>query len=179
MKDYSIEYGHIYTDKEFCKEQIDSIVSKNEMVKKISLKGGSFETVVMIDDYSPIKEDKFDYGLFYEKLNEYHGYPNVLIRESELFDTNLKVIDLMKNNSLKKQLVGNIEKNGRHTCSLFISSWYMIRLGLIDNDFGISPCRKLINILDEKHSASERNAKQIISNVFGKITLNRIQNIYL
>lgn len=177
--DVSIEYGHIYTDMQFSVEHIISIEEKNRITAELDIKGSDYQTVIMVDDYSPEDGSSFNYTEFESKLKEYYGSPDVIILESDLVNTNMYVIDLMKDNSLKRQLLSNIERNERHPCSLFITSWYLIRLGLIENDFNISPCIDLINILDSRFKEPENNAKKIISSIFGKETLDRITNIYL
>ncbi len=86
-----------------------------------------------------------------------------MIRESQLISDCDNVISLIKDRQIKDDLV-NYVKKGKYPCSLFIATWYLIRLGCIDSE--IFPKQEqgksLLNILPESFKPYEDKGLDII-----------------
>jgi hypothetical protein len=156
MKKLSIEYAHIYTNSEIENEHKVAV----EYLKQHNHKENSL--VVMVDDYS-FPDPTFDYEKFSDWLTENNSKPNMIIRESQLIPDCDHVLSLIEDNQIKNDLVSYIKK-GKYPCSLFIATWYLIRLGCIESD--IFPKKeqalKLLNILPESFKSYEEKGLDII-----------------
>ena len=156
MKKISIEYAHIYTNSEIENEHKLAI----SYLKPYSNEENSL--VVMIDDYS-FPDPTFDYKKFSNWLIENNSKPNLVVRESQLIPDCDYVLSLVEDDETKNNLVSYIKK-GKYPCSLFIATWYLIRLGCIESD--IFPQQeqalKLLNILPESFKPYEEKGLSII-----------------
>lgn len=175
MKKLSVEYAHIYTNSKI----------KNE--HKIALEhlypylnNSENSLVVMVDDYS-FPDPSFDYHAFNKWLSDNNSKPNIIIRESQLIPYCDITLSLVQDKNLKQNLVNYIKK-GKYPCSLFIATWYLIRLGYIDCD--IFPKKEisenLLNILPKSFEPYEEKGLDIIKstqykNVLGVIVYEFIE----
>lgn len=159
MKKLSIEYAHIYTNSEINKEHIIALEYLGPYLNNF---GNSL--VVMIDDYS-FPDHDFDYFNFTSWLSKNNSTPNVLIRESQLVPDCDFVLSLIQNPKLKNDIVSFIKKE-KYPCSLFIATWYLVRLGCVESH--IFPksevSEKLLNILPESFKPFEEKGLDIIRN---------------
>ncbi|MBP6912502.1 MAG: hypothetical protein KBB86_01055 [Candidatus Pacebacteria bacterium] len=178
MKDFSIEYAHIYTNSKIDLEHDFSIQVLGGIYSELGLNAENSSLVVMVDDYS-FPDPTFDYTNFTNYLNEKNFRPDIIIRESQLIAVCDEVLNKINNNTLKEQLIGYV-KNKKYPCSLFIASWYMLRLGIVSSPFFDEKMQaeKLINILPKSFEPFEVKALEIINSTgFGNLT-DRIENKY-
>jgi hypothetical protein len=175
-KDISIEYAHIYTNNHIGDEQKLSLEILNDVTKENQRKDISL--VVMVDDYS-FPDPSFDYEAFTTWLREKGFQPGLVLRESQLIpscDETLKIIDDIK---LKEQ-ISDYVKTKKYPCSLFVATWYLIRLGYIKssifNENLIS--EKLVNILPSSFKPFEEKAIEIIRSTQFNEAVNKIENKY-
>jgi hypothetical protein len=156
MKKFSVEYAHIYTNEEIQKEHE---IALEYLGPHISSENS---LVVMVDDYS-FPDPTFNYINLKNWLAENNAKPNIMIRESQLISDCDYVLNLIQDGKLKNDLISYIKK-GKYPCSLFIATWYLIRLGCIDSD--IFPkeevSEKLLNILPESFKPYEEKGLNII-----------------
>jgi len=175
-KDISIEYAHIYTNQDINNEQKFSI----EILEKIisANKEKDLSLVVMVDDYS-FPDTSFDYTQFTSWLRE-EGFPaNIILKESQLITSCNKVLSLIQDKIIKKEISSYIETK-KYPCSLFIATWYLLRLGLIvDPIFDKTlVAKKLINILPLSFKPFEDKAFEIIESTNLDVFINQIENKY-
>jgi hypothetical protein len=179
MKKISVEYAHIYTNQDFnleCdvfKEQLDTLSQTTER-SDVSL-------VVMVDDYS-YPDPNFDYSSFVNHVEDSTKYIiDNLIRESELIKYCDIVLREINNPTLKSELTNWIMLNKKYPCSLFIATWYLIRLGKIEAElFGEdNTAEMLINILPSSFLKFENKGLEIIKSTKWAAFISSIQNIYI
>ena len=127
MKDLSIEYAHIYTNNKIGKEHQISINMLKEVKDQAEAQNKSISLVLLVDDYS-FPDPTFDYDAFVVWLTEQGFKPDLVFRESQLIPVCDEVLKHVKNEKLYEQLVDYV-KTKKYPCSLFISAWYLIRLG--------------------------------------------------
>ncbi len=177
QKDISIEYSHIYTNSHIGNDQKLSIDILSNVIK--GHERGHISLVVMVDDYS-FPDSSFDYKAFTEWLREQGFQPDVVLRESQLIPYCDEILLLIKDEDLKHQILSYIETK-KYPCSLFIATWYLVRLGYIksvvfDKRF---IAKRLINILPLSFKPFEDKAFEIIKSIprLSKTT-NLIKNRY-
>jgi hypothetical protein len=174
--DVSIEYAHIYTNNHIGDEQKFSLdilknIQKEYEGKKISL-------VVMVDDYS-FPDPSFDYGSFSVWLGEQGFPPNFILRESQLIPSCDELLKLVRDEKLREQITDYV-KAKKYPCSLFVATWYLLRLGYLkDQIFGSEfVAGKIVNILPESFKPFEDKAFEIMrATEFGDAVV-RIENNY-
>jgi hypothetical protein len=117
---------------------------------------------VMVDDYS-FPDTSFDYNIFSSWLEDHGFKPGCMIRESDLIPYCDMVLNIITDQRLKEELLHYV-KTKKYPCSLFVATWYLIRLGHIDN--AIFPvelrAERLINILPLSFKPYEDKAFEII-----------------
>ena len=175
MKDVSIEYAHIYTNNRITEEQALSLEILGEVQKEGS---GSTALLVMVDDYS-FPNYSFDYGTLAAWLTERGFEPDAMFRESELVPMCDEVMALVKDINLKYQLTEYV-RTKRYPCSLFIATWYLLRLGAIQHqlfDSGLI-AKRIINILPSRFIPFEEKAVQIIESTSFSGETKNIENRY-
>lgn len=158
MSKTSIEYAHIYTNQHISEEHELSL----DLLSKAISTHNNTSLVVMVDDYS-FPDPTFDYDAFVAWLDE-NGYkPDLMIRESQLIPACDTVLNLINDDRLKNQITDYV-KAKKYPCSLFIATWYLVRLGKIElpgfpEDL-IS--ESLLNILPESFKSFEDKGLEII-----------------
>lgn len=172
---YSIEYSHIYTNEVFSNKHALSVL----LLKSILEKSFTHNLCVMVDDYSPSEETSFDYNRFLSELKTLNAVPQHIIFESQLLIHNKRILDQTRSTKVGRSLASYIDRKEKHPCSLFIASWYLIRLGYMRNNWGILPAEKLINILNESFLLHERKALPIIKAFTGENLSHKINNYYI
>jgi len=176
MKDYSIEYAHIYTNSQISLEHNSSLEILENLDQELS--NATRSLVVMVDDYS-FPDPTFDYEKFLSWLGARGHAPDIIFRESQLIPHCDKVLSLMPESDLKEQIISYI-KTKKYPCSLFIAAWYLLRLGKItDNNFSTElMAKKLINILPESFKPFEDKAIEIIKETEFSDSVKSIENRY-
>ena len=163
-KDLSVEYAHIYTNEHINEEQELSLKVLNEVRSEAYEKEESTSLVVMVDDYS-FPDPSFDYDEFTTWLGKEGKAPDLLFRESQLIPSCDKVLDLVENSDIKlyEQLVDYI-KAKKYPCSLFIATWYLLRLGALTSPLYPEELQanRLLNILPYSFKPFEDKGLEII-----------------
>lgn len=174
-KEISIEYAHIYTNKKIGKDQLASF----NILSKIDKNKEKQSLVVMVDDYS-FPNSSFDYKNFYLFLKNKGFEPDLVIRESQLIPLCDKVLKLLKDEKIKKEVLHYI-KIKRYPCSLFIASWYLLRLGYISSDIFDKKfvAKKLLNIISSNFKPFENKALKLIKVTKFMKAVNQIEYKYL
>ncbi len=172
MKDVSIEYAHIYTNSKIGEEQELSLKALDEIREQ------NESLVVMVDDYS-FPDPTFNYDTFTAWLAEHGHKPNVVMRESQLIPLCDQVLFILEDGDLKEEIVNYI-KAKKYPCSLFIASWYLLRLGKLNHPgFPESEyATRLVNILPESFKPFEEKGFEIIKATAYSESVNKIENRY-
>ena len=175
-KDLSVEYAHIYTNNKIGDEQKLSLKILNNLIKD---KGDhNISLVVMVDDYS-FPDPSFDYEDFLSWLSKEGFKPDLVIRESQLIPSCDEVLNHIKDKKLKNQISDYVRAK-KYPCSLFVATWYLIRLGYINspifNDELVA--KKVINILPLSFKPFEEKAIEIIKVTQFSDAIKQIQNQY-
>lgn len=162
QKDVSIEYAHIYTNKNIDEEQKLSLHILKKLQEELLKNKKSFLLTVLVDDYS-FPDPSFDYGSFTWWLGKQGFPPDFVLRESQLIPLCDEVINYISDEKMKDQMI-NYVKVKKYPCSLFIAAWYLLRLGylthpILDKKYITS---RLINILPESFKPYEDKALEII-----------------
>lgn len=186
MQKVSIEYSHIYTNQSFGFDQVKSIEILHREERMHKKNGYSTSRVIMIDDYSPgIDIERFDYETLFNELKKSGATPNVIIKESSLIYYCKKLLNEINDKKVKKSLLNYITKRGKFPCSLFIATWYLIRLGVYDGCkitplFGVleeSGSDKVLTIIPKIYDGAEAEADKIILATKYKKYINKINRI--
>jgi len=179
---YSIEYCHVYTDKGVDEQAENSITILKDVLKDI--REEEFELAVMVDDYTPANCE-FSYKQFIEFISARNATPSILIKESSLLLMNEVTLNRMPEGKLKQSYITYISGKGLHPCSLFVATWYLIRLGWIQPgkletviDTGFRVADRLINILPVHFLEAENKASKILRSI-GVPVSKLITNIYI
>jgi hypothetical protein len=173
-KDTSIEYAHIYTNNKIGEEHQLSLDILEKLYKEEGEGNRSLSLVVMVDDYS-FPDPSFDYGQFSSWLTEKGFKPDFIIRESQLIPLCDDVLKLMKNNKLREQISDYVRAK-KYPCSLFVATWYLLRLGYISSPLFDNKltAKKLINILPKSFKPFEDQAIKIIKSTEFKTAVDQI-----
>ena len=177
-KDISIEYCHIYTNNKINLEHETSLKILSQIKAGLIAENKSMSLSVMIDDYS-FPDPNFDYDELASWLDSYSLKPDFMFRESQLIphcDTVLKLIDQPK----LRETIADYIKTKKYPCSLFIATWYLIRLGLLESDIYDTEltARRLINILPESYRPYEEKGLDIIAATKHRGAVQRIDYHY-
>lgn len=176
MKDISIEYAHIYTNNHIGDEQKLSL----EILSKVKEEnhGKDISLVVMVDDYS-FPDPSFNYETFTSWLKDRGFQPDLVIRESQLIPSCDELLMQINDERLKEQ-ISDYVRTKKYPCSLFVATWYLLRLGHIKCSIvsGESISKKLINILPLSFKPFEDKAFEIIKSTKFSEALDSIENKY-
>jgi hypothetical protein len=174
QKEISIEYAHIYTNNKISEEHKLSLDILSQLYKKED----SNSLVVMVDDYS-FPDPSFNYEEFISWLAEKGFKPDLMIRESQLIPLCDEVLKLIKDNKLKEQISDYVRAK-KYPCSLFVATWYFLRLGYISSSIFNSSlvAKKLINILPLSFKPFEDKALEIIISTDFSGAIKQIEHKY-
>jgi len=132
----------------------------------------------MVDDYS-FPDPSFDYEAFTGWLRDHGFEPDIILRESQLIPSCDEVLRLVNDEKLKEQIMDYVRAK-KYPCSLFVATWYLLRLGHIQSpilsDRLVS--EKLINILPLSFKPFEEKAFEIIRSTHFDDALSKIDNKY-
>ncbi len=178
----SIEYAHTYTNEVFGEEQKRSI---DLMLKKEHSLLEQDDTIVyrliMVDDYSVINRF-FDYDSFENEIYKHGGDPHVYIREGQLRDLARDFIDNHKKKSKRRSYKRYIEsRRGYLPCSLFIATWYLVRLGYLEDPLMFSRrfvADRTVTILPARFKHVEDLGVDLIRKSRYSEAVDRIEQIY-
>ncbi|MEK7095158.1 MAG: hypothetical protein AAB917_00690 [Patescibacteria group bacterium] len=161
-KDISIEYAHIYSNSKIGDEHELSLDILSKLYRTEEEKEHTISLTVMVDDYS-FPDSSFDYEQFLLWLSGKGFKPDVLVRESQLLSLADEVLWLIRDDNLRDQ-VSDYVRDKKYPCSLFIATWYLLRLGYISSPIFDAQftARKLINILPLDFKPFEEKAMEII-----------------
>ena len=161
-KDVSIEYAHIYTNQHVNEEHQLSLKVLGEARYDYEHKGTTSSLVVLVDDYS-FPDPSFNYEEFFDWLESQGHKPDFLIKESQLIPLCDEVLSLVGDTVLKSQITDYINSK-KYPCSLFIATWYLLRLGKISSKIfpeGMQ-AKQLLNILPLSFKPFEDKGLEII-----------------
>lgn len=177
----SIEYAHTYTNEEFGVEQQKSIEIMQQREYQLLEEGESVLRLIMVDDYSVINRF-FDYERFEHDIYEHGGDPHLYIREGQLRDLARNFIDNHPKKSKRRSYKRYIEsRRGYLPCSLFIATWYLLRLGYIQDPLLFSPrfiADKTITVLPQRFAEVEERGVDLIRKSSYSEAVNKIEQIY-
>ncbi len=172
--DYSIEFGHIYTNEAYSEEHRLSAVRTFDVIEELRQGGKTFSIHLLIDDYNP-EEHFLDVEGLLKEYAQLGVLPDFTAREAGLAPYKDDMFDLITNNKIRKSYSRYIEgRNGKIPCSFMVATWYLIRLGAIvqreehpishpvsKSDLVVAD--KLINVLPERFMGVENQALKIIA----------------
>lgn len=175
MKKISIEYAHIYTNDKVGEDHELSLRLLTELEKGNK---EDYSLVVMVDDYS-FPDPSFDYNELGDWLGERGFKPDLMIRESQLIPVCDDVVRLVRDEKMREEITGYV-KAKKYPCSLFITSWYLLRLGYVSSPSFNKElvAEKLINILPESFKPFEDKALEIIESTEFASAKDQIENKY-
>lgn len=178
MKDLSIEYAHIYTNNQIGEEHKLSVEILGELYRNEKEVGHTISLVVLVDDYS-FPDPAFSYDDFSVWLTEKGFHPDFILRESQLIPACDEVLKLIKDDKLKAPISDYI-RTKKYPCSLFIATWYLLRLGHISSEIFDTQftAKRLINILPQSFKPFEDKALEIISSTDFADAVNQIEYKY-
>jgi hypothetical protein len=177
QKEFSIEYAHIYTNNKIGEEHKLSLDILGELYKERDGDGQN-SLVVMVDDYS-FPDPSFNYEEFTVWLTEKGFKPDLMIRESQLIPLCDEVLKLVTDNKLKEQISDYVRAK-KYPCSLFVATWYFLRLGYVSSPL-FDPAlvaKKLINILPLSFKPFEDKALEIIASTKFSDSVAQIEHTY-
>ena len=171
MTKYSIEFAHIYLNQSIGKEHERSVRLFHKLANELHKKEEDFSSLVLVDDYNAT-ERILDVQELVNFFQEKGARPDFVAYESKLTTAAQKVLD-MSHGSEKKLAHSFYATNGKLPCSLFIATWYLIRLGkieveedFIDWDLSLrsefETAEKLINILPDYYKGVEKRAMKLL-----------------
>ena len=174
--DFSIEYAHIYSNQRFGDEQKLSLDILSKV--KSEFKDKNISLVVMVDDYS-FPDPSFNYTDFLKWLKSQGYLPDAVLRESQLIPICDNLFTKIQNTNLREELYNYI-KSKKYPCSLFIATWYLIRLGYLESNFFRKEliAKYLINILPISFKPFEDKAMEIIKSTNFMDAAEKIENRY-
>lgn len=175
----SIEYAHIYSNQAIDAEHELSLKVLGDLKHRLETKGQDYSLLVLVDDYS-FPDPTFDYDGFSDWLGQHGLKPDLLFRESQLIPLCDEVIGLIENQRLRNQTTQYIQGK-KYPCSLFIASWYLLRLGKLEDPRfpKMLQAEKLINILPRSFEPFERQALEIIGATKFAEVLGNIEYEYI
>lgn len=176
---YSIEYSHIYSDEQVGREHVASLAALEQLRTDCDRRGVTHELCVLVDDYSR-PETTFDLSAFSNRLGHLGAQPNFVTMESELVAAADEVVGLIESGRRRRSLARYIDRKG-YPCSLFISTWYLSRLGKLRHvPISVtSTADRLINILPVRFMPVEAQAEDIIADTPWRHLLDKITNTYI
>ena len=178
-KNISVEYAHIYTNQHISEEHQTSLQVLSELKASLALENESSSLVVMVDDYS-FPDPTFSYKEFIDWLDTQGHRPDLIIRESQLIPLCDELLTLISDDKLKQQIT-DYTKTKKYPCSLFIATWYLLRLGKLKSSLLPESliADKLVNILPESFKPFEDKGLEIIASTQYRDCVNLIDYKFL
>ena len=178
-KDLSVEYAHIYTNNKIEEEHHLSLQVLGEVKKEAESQGKTLSLAILIDDYS-FPDPTFNYGEFLAWLGEKGSKADVVMRESQLIPVCDEVLGLLQDQSLKSEIEEYIKEKKKYPCSLFIASWYLLRLGYISTSSFREEytAKKLINILPSSFKDFEDKGLEIMASTSFPQSIEQVEHRY-
>ena len=130
--DFNIEYAHIYTNESFSDEHLKSIKILQKILQDFKKQNKTYSLAILIDDYNP-SESILDVKGFVNKLSEVGAEPDYVGYEAKLASLSEMLIKKLPNR-LRKQYLRYINRKNRIPCSLLVTIWHLLRLGLLESD---------------------------------------------
>lgn len=175
----SIEYAHIYTNRNFGEDQIKSIALMKIKEKEYDNQRVTILRHVLIDDYSSnFGIDRFNLNVFLQLLDNNNAKPDHVILESSLSDTCSFLLNKIENKKIKKSISKFYESRHIWPCSMCVAAWYLLRIGAIDNSFNMPPSENLVSILPAHFKEAEDEAIEIIMATEYKNCIKNIEVIF-
>lgn len=178
MKDISVELCHIYTNSMVEQEHELSKLIALPMLEGYENSNTSFSIAILIDDYS-FPDPSFDYNAFHKWL-DLDKYSVRTCRESQLIPYCDNMLKLLPENE-RKRLIDYIRVKKKYPCSLFIATWYLIRLGKIPSVLipKEDTASKLLNVLPESFKEFEDEGIRLIATTKYSKAAKDILNLYI
>lgn len=181
-KRVNVEYAHIYADKEFSFEQLESIIQLQKYLSKVSRKNVALS--VLIDEYNP-KYIHFDETQYLLSLLQHNARPDFVGYESRL----VQFKDILFQRLSKHDARGIIKfehARGKVPCSMLIALWNLLRLGFFGSEKQVVKrlsnvnfvAEEVINILPKKYIEVENKALRYLRESKLSSYINRIHHIY-
>lgn len=181
---YTIEFCHIYTDKEFSQAQINSIEFLKDMTKAWDF---PYETVILFDNYN-VGPNTISNDVFFEELKNHDILPDFWALEKDLIKYAPVLLDAIVVPKIKRQYENYIANKQYYPCSFLTSIWYLMRLGYIEDtelimrsmssESKFVPCERVINILANDFMHVERKVIKLINATKFKEASDRIQDLF-
>ncbi len=129
--EYSIEYGHFYTNELFNGDHQAGIKKLRMVTQNLETNHQSYSLCVLIDNYNApvISENVQD---FWQNLRQNEALPHYWAYEGDLSHYVEITLDQLHPKT-KKEYLAYIEHHQHIPCSLFIIIWYYLRLGIIED----------------------------------------------
>lgn len=195
--DYNVEVAHIYMDRRFSKEQIQSVRTLRRLLQQKDLR--LYTVGVLFDDYSP-SDTSLDIEQFLRQLAgqglqiDFYAYESGMAPYVAEFIKTLPLRQIrpekrkpigngkrhdavtMKTFTDEKGKIGLLDRSGRPTCAVMTTVWYLMRLGVYPPPAGLIRLtdmpfagRKLITVLPSYYRTTEAKALRLIkASVYAK-----------
>ncbi len=179
----SVEICHLYLDRRFSTEQKQSI---EKYLEHRSLIDPDHYVCVLLDNYN-VKQCISTADEVIDQIESKGVKVDYWAYEKDLITYANRVIEAVQSTKLKNQYRKYIEKNNKYPCSLLTATWYLLRMGVIDdpdgiihysNDSKIQPNSAVVNILPNYFAPVESKARKIVLSVLGIGHDSRITNQY-
>lgn len=181
-QEYSVEYFHIYTDEQINSTHLKSIEYLKSIRKAWNL---NYSLIILIDNYNPTNHTlKIEEVL--NVLSKHNVSPDYIAYEEDLIVYADKFLQSITDAKTLRQYKKYISNN-KYPCSLLTACWYMLRLGIFENenviqslnDKEFTPAHKLVNILSSEYKEAEKKTFKLIKKSIYKNELDNIQDIFI
>lgn len=180
---YSIEFSHIYADKNFAETQYSSAMFLEELIDSWDF---SYSTVALIDNYN-IEDNVLNENEFLHELDSMGMLPDFWAYEADMIKYADTLLDMIVDKKKKSQYERYISSKHKYPCSFLTCVWYFIRLGAIDGnnlihstrqDVNFTSSDRLINILSEDFKGVEQITYDLIRGTNRPELADQIQNLF-
>jgi len=174
---YNIEFFHIYGDDDITSEHTLSLQIKDKLQAAIAAANDqdSSLSLVMVDDYNaPLTKVTRD--LVKNVIETAGSSVNQVVYESEFYETGINLLNFVKPR-IFKEYSKLIKKKQKLPCSLFIATFYLSRLGALENPVinETNLAEKTITVIDKRYTFVELKALKLIAN---SQFSSKLDNIY-
>lgn len=116
-------------------------------------------------------------------LKDASASSDAMVLESSLNSLAENLLEQILDKSIRKSISSYYKTRHRYPCSMYIATWYLLRLGFISKQvknadgkmITIEPSKKLITILPDRFSTPENDAREIIESTPFKDAYNNIE----